>query len=203
MRLHNIGVSVSDTKPDTRIAMVTVTANSRNMRPTTPPMNRTGMNTATSESVIDRMVKPISRLPRSAARNGVSPASTWRTMFSSMTMASSTMNPTESVSAISDILFKLKPHSCMAAKVPNMDNGSASAGMRVAEALRTNRNMTSTTRTAVNPSVRCTSATEALIDCDRSSSTSILTDGGIAARRIGSSARILSTTSTVLEPGWR
>jgi hypothetical protein len=49
------------------MAMVMVTANSRNMRPTTPPMNSTGMKTATSDSVIDTMVKPISRLPRSAA----------------------------------------------------------------------------------------------------------------------------------------
>ncbi len=42
------------------MAIVTTTANSLNMRPTTPPMSSTGMNTATSESVIERMVKPIS-----------------------------------------------------------------------------------------------------------------------------------------------
>ena len=79
------------------MVMLMVTANSRNTRPTTPLMNSTGMNTATSDRVIDMMVKPISREPRKAASITRSPLSTWRTMFSSMTMASSTTNPTDSV----------------------------------------------------------------------------------------------------------
>jgi hypothetical protein len=80
-------------------------ANSWNTRPTTPPMKNTGMNTATSEIVIDRIVKVISREPLSAASMGVRPASVCRTMFSSITIASSTTKPTASVSAISDTLF--------------------------------------------------------------------------------------------------
>ena len=44
-----------------------VTANSWKSRPTSPPMKSTGMKTATSESVIERIVKPISREPSSAA----------------------------------------------------------------------------------------------------------------------------------------
>ena len=44
-----------------------VTANSCSSRPTMPLMNRMGMNTAASEIVMDRMVKPISAEPRSAA----------------------------------------------------------------------------------------------------------------------------------------
>ena len=86
------------------MAMVTVTANSWNTRPTTPPMSSTGMNTATSDRVIERIVKPISPLPFSAASNGVMPSSTWRTMFSSMTMASSTTRPTDRVRARSEML---------------------------------------------------------------------------------------------------
>ena len=50
--------------------MLMSTANSWNTRPTTPPMKNTGMNTATSESVIEMMVKPISREPLSAASIG-------------------------------------------------------------------------------------------------------------------------------------
>ena len=50
-------------KPETRIAAVMVTANSRSSRPTTPPMNNTGMNTATSDTVIDRIVNAISFEP--------------------------------------------------------------------------------------------------------------------------------------------
>ena len=72
-----------------------------------PPMNSTGMNTATSDTVIETIVKPISRDPSSAACIGLFPISMCRTMFSSMTIASSTTKPTESVSAMSDRLSRL------------------------------------------------------------------------------------------------
>ncbi len=84
-----------------------VTANSWNSRPTIPPMNNTGMNTAASDSVMERMVKPTSRAPANAASSAGVPFSMWRTMFSSITMASSTTNPTDSVSAIIDRLSRL------------------------------------------------------------------------------------------------
>src|ERR1043165_8778828 len=47
------------------------------------------MNTAASDVVIVRIVKPISCEPFSDASSGFSPASMWRTMFSSITIASS------------------------------------------------------------------------------------------------------------------
>ena len=56
-----MGVRVRETKPETRMAIPMVTANSWSSRPRMPPMNSTGMKTAASESVMDRMVKPISR----------------------------------------------------------------------------------------------------------------------------------------------
>ncbi len=71
-------------------------------------MNISGMNTADSDSVIDRIVNPTSRDPSSAACMGGFPISRWRTMFSSITIASSTTKPTASVSAISDRLSMLK-----------------------------------------------------------------------------------------------
>ena len=77
-RLQSIGVSVTDTTPEIRIAAQIVTENSRNSRPSTPPMNSTGMNTAASDSVIDTIVKPISREPTSDASSGASPISTCR-----------------------------------------------------------------------------------------------------------------------------
>jgi len=86
---------------------LTVTANSRNSRPMMPLMNRSGMNTAISENVIDTIVKAISREPASAASRGVMPASTWRATFSTITIASSITKPTAIVSAISDRLFRL------------------------------------------------------------------------------------------------
>ena len=76
MREASIGVSVSEMNPESRIAMLIVMANSKKNRPTMPPMNRIGMNTATSETVIDTTVKPISLAPRIAASNGRMPCST-------------------------------------------------------------------------------------------------------------------------------
>jgi hypothetical protein len=77
-RAHSIGASVSETSAETAIEAVTVSANSRNMRPMMPPMSRSGMNTATSDRLIDSTVKPISREPVSAASNGEAPSSMWR-----------------------------------------------------------------------------------------------------------------------------
>ena len=63
-REHIIGVVVSDTSSDISTATESVTENSRNSRPTMPPMSRIGMNTATSDRLIDSTVKPTSRAPR-------------------------------------------------------------------------------------------------------------------------------------------
>jgi hypothetical protein len=49
-----------------KTAVVTVMANSRKSRPTMPPMKISGMNTATSEMLIERIVKPISPAPLSS-----------------------------------------------------------------------------------------------------------------------------------------
>ena len=70
---HIIGDSVSATNAETAMVIVTVTANSRNSRPTMPPISSSGMNTATSEMLIERMVKPISPAPLSAASSGDRP----------------------------------------------------------------------------------------------------------------------------------
>ena len=58
-----MGVVVSETTRETMIAAESVTANSRNSRPSIPPMRRMGMNTATRETLMERTVKPISRAP--------------------------------------------------------------------------------------------------------------------------------------------
>ena len=70
-------------------------------------MNKTGINTAISESVIETMVKPISLDPFKVACIGFSPDSIWREMFSNMTMASSTTKPMLKVNAIRDRLSML------------------------------------------------------------------------------------------------
>ena len=50
--------------------MVTVTANSRSRRPTMPPISSSGINTATSDRLIETMVNPISPAPLIAASRG-------------------------------------------------------------------------------------------------------------------------------------
>ena len=70
-----IAVSVSEISADATIAVDSVTANSRNRRPITPPMNRSGISTATSDTVSEMMVKPICFAPLSAASSGFSPCS--------------------------------------------------------------------------------------------------------------------------------
>ena len=168
-REHSIGASVSETSADTAIEAVTVRANSRNSRPMMPPISSSGMNTAISEKLIDRTVKPISREPLSAASNGVSPSSIWRWMFSTTTMASSTTKPTAMVSAISERLSRLKLSRYIEANEPSSARGTVTPGMNVAQKLRRNSNITSTTSTMVRPSVNSTSATEARIVVVRSS----------------------------------
>ena len=52
----------------TPTAADSVTANSRNRRPTSPPISSSGMKTATSDRLIDRTVKPTSPEPTNAVR---------------------------------------------------------------------------------------------------------------------------------------
>ncbi len=115
-----------------------VTANSRNSLPMMPPMKRSGISTATSETVSDTMVKPICFAPLSAASNGESPFSMKRAMFSIITIASSTTNPVEMVSAIRDRLLSEYPQRYITPKVPISESGTATPGMKVARSERRN-----------------------------------------------------------------
>src|SRR5262249_20972514 len=159
-RVQRMGVNVMEMNPEIRIATLIVTANSLNNFPTTPGNNSTGIKTATKDSVIDKMVKPISFDPSRAACLADLPISRWRTMFSSMTMASSTTNPTDSDNAISDKLSRLKPSNFIAANVPTIEMGSARLGIDVADKLPRKMKITSTTRATVSSNVNCTSFTE-------------------------------------------
>ena len=126
------------------------------------------MNTAVRETVIARIVNATSSDPSNEAIIGSFPISMWRTMFSSITMASSTTKPTASVSAISDRLSSEKPNRYITANVPTSDIGNARLGMMVAETFRRKTKITITTRKSVSISVNFTSPTDCSIDTDRS-----------------------------------
>ena len=203
MREHIIGVSVSDTIAEMTTAIVKVSANSRNMRPTRPLMNSSGMNTAISDTVSDMTVKPISRAPFSAACSGLSPFSIWRTMFSIMTMASSTTKPVPIVSAISERLSSEKPQNHMTPKVAISDTGSATPAIMVALSVRRKISTTITTSATLSTSVNCTSRTEALMVAVRSCTIVSFAPLGMARSMRGSSALMRRTVSMTLAPGWR
>ena len=126
-----MGVTVSETTVDTAMANTRVTENSRSSRPTIPSMNRSGMNAATSDRLMEITVKPICRAPSRAARIGDEPRSRLRNMFSIMTIASSTTKPTETANAISVRLLMENPAAHMAAQVPASDKGTVMPAARV------------------------------------------------------------------------
>src|SRR4030042_1371198 len=144
-------------------------------------MKRTGIKTATRESVMDTIVKPISLDPLNAAWRGFSPVSMCRTIFSSITMASSTTKPAESVKAMRERLSTLYPRRYMTEKVPMMDIGSVKLGMIVADKFRRKRKITRTTKHVVRNRVNLTSFTESQIDRERSCRMSKFIEPGIWA----------------------
>src|ERR1051326_2396676 len=91
----------------------------------------------------------------------------------------------------------------MTPKVPTMDMGSAMLGISVAETFRRKRKITSTTRHRVSTRVNFTSATEALMETERSYRTCTSIEGGSWDRSLATMSRTAWATSIVLVPGWR
>ena len=168
------------------MAKVSVSENSLNSRPTTPPMNSSGVKAATSEMLIESTVKPIWRAPSMVARSGVMPFSRLRKTFSITTMASSTTKPTDTASAISEMLSIEKPATHIAAQVPASASGTVTPAAMVAAARRRNRNTTSITSAMVASSVHCMSRTLARMVVVRSDSTEISMSAGIQRLSSGS-----------------
>ena len=70
-----MGVVVRDMSIDTRMAVDSVIANSRNSLPTIPAISKMGIKTAISDMLMEKTVKPISFAPLSAASMGSMPLS--------------------------------------------------------------------------------------------------------------------------------
>ena len=198
-----IGVSVNETTAETRIVTARVIANSRNSRPTMSPMNSNGMSTAISETVSEIIVKPICADPFNAASSGESPLSRNRSMFSIITIASSTTNPVEMVNAINVRLLRLYPSRYITPNVPISESGTATLGITVAARFRRNTNTTITTSAMASINSNSTSFTEARIVVVRSVRICTFTALGRAACNCGSRVLIRSTTLMMLAPGCR
>ena len=124
-------------------------------------------------------------------------------MFSSITIASSTRNPTASVRAISDRLSMLKFSSAMTENVPTIAIGSVKLGMSVATMLRRKTKITITTRPSARNSENFTSSTECWIETERSYWMCTLSVFGSPFSISASIALALLAISTVFVPGWR
>ncbi|MCY1302711.1 hypothetical protein D9M70_523880 [compost metagenome] len=83
-----------------------------------------------------------------------------RSTFSTTTMASSTTMPMASTRPNSDSALMEKPKSCMTAKVPINDTGTAARGMIEARQVCRNRITTSTTRATASNRVYTTAVME-------------------------------------------
>src|SRR4030042_2245636 len=102
-----------------------------------------------------------------------------RTIFSSITMASSTTKPTESVKAIRERLSRLYSRRYITEKVPMIDMGRAKLGIMVADKFRKKRKITRTTKHMVRNRVNLTSLTESRIERERSYRIFRFTEPGI------------------------
>ena len=89
-------------------------------------------------------------------------------MFSMMMTASSITKPMAIVSAISEILSRLKSRKYITTSVTAMETGIVMVGMTVAQNRRRNNAMTRTTRTRATAMVNWTSAIAARISKVRS-----------------------------------
>ena len=94
-----------------------------------PPIKIKGIKTAINDRLIAMTVNPTSLAPCIAAGSAFIPASIWREIFSSTTIASSITNPVEIVNAIKDKLSKVKPKKSISAKVPSKDKITATPGI--------------------------------------------------------------------------
>ena len=198
---HIIGVVLSDTTSDTRMATESVMANSRKRRPTSPPIIRIGIKTAIRETLMDKTVKPTSCAPFKAASMRVAPFSICRETFSSTTIASSTTNPVATVRAIKVMLLMENPAKAIIANVPRIETGTTIAGIRVIRTSPRKRNTTRVTRKTESNSERSTSCKELRMVIERSIAADISIPLGIWACRSGILALMRSTVSMMLAPG--
>ena len=198
-----IGVSVREMTAETVTAIVRVKANSRNRRPMMPSMKRRGMKTAMRDKVSDTIGEADLARALVGGLEGAWPSSIWRTMFSIITMASSTTNPAAIVRAMSDRLSMVKPAKYITPKLLIRESGSVTAATRVALKVRRNSSTTRITRATLSTRVSWTSWTDALMVAVRSLTTESVALAGTECCSACNWRPMRSTVSTMLAPGWR
>ena len=177
-----------------------VSANGLNHWPAIPCMKATGANTATIEKVVAATAIPISLVPSNAAVMWSLPISTWRTMFSRTTMASSIRMPMASDSPSSDMVLRVKPQAQTAMKAESTDTGSARPVITVERQELRNTKTTSTVSSAPSISASSTLRTELRTRSPASRTTDSFTPGGRVGWIFAIAAFTASETVVVLAP---
>ena len=191
---HSIGTSVSDTTAEIRIVTASVIANSRNSRPTTSPMKRSGISTAISDTVSETMVKPICAraLERGLERR-----------LAGFDVARNVLDHHDGV--VDDEarrdgqrhqreIVEAEASRYMAAKVPTSESGTDRLGMMVAGIVAQEHEDHEHDEHDGEASSNSTSRTEARIVTVRSVRTATSSAAGSAAVICGNIALMLSTT---------
>src|SRR5262245_43684 len=156
---QSAGLKVSALTAEISMATETATANWRKSCPLMPGMKATGTNTDKRTSVMAMIGPVISAMAflqaSGTGRSGFS--SITRSTFSTTTIASSTTMPMASTSASNETVLAEYPMRSKTAKVPTIDTGTATSGIRVVRHLPRNKNTTTATSTIAATSVRITS----------------------------------------------
>ena len=140
MRAASTGTTVKPTTSEQAWQKITTSASDLNSAPLTDCMNTSGMNTTQVVSVDASIAPATSDAPTAAASSGVQPVSSrLRTMFSSTTMALSTIIPTPSASPPKVIWFRVRPPKYSSAKQAMIEIGMDTPMMAVLVRLRRNR----------------------------------------------------------------
>ena len=183
----SIGVSVSDmhdARP--RTAALSVSANSRISRPTTPPMNTSGVNTAISEIEMVRMVKAIS--PEPGERGLERPLAVLDPFPDHLFHDDGVVDHEADGDGhrhqrqVVETEVQRQHHR---AGGQQRQTGMIALGISVARTSRRNRKITITTRTMVISRVISTSRTEARMVWVRSARMLTLIAGGMSASQAG------------------
>ena len=147
------GERVTATTPESTTAVARVMANSRKSEPVRPPWKAIGVYTVARVMVIAMIGPTSSRAPSSAASTRDRPSRTWRSTFSTTTMASSTTRPTESTIARMVSRLRLKPKAYMKIAAPIRETGIATSGTSAVRTEPMKRKTTKPTIRMVSPRV--------------------------------------------------
>jgi len=129
---ESAGESESAENAESRTEMAMVSANCWYMRPVSPGMKATGMNTAERMRAIPITGADTSFIAWMVASRGLFPCSIWCITASTTTMASSTTIPMARTSPNMERVFTEKPRMGKKINVPMRDTGTVMRGMMVA-----------------------------------------------------------------------